>query len=135
MSCGIVMISEMTGNIGIIPVGVIGGKGGITMAFNFFYFITVDYFAPHYLGLVMGISNFVGRFSTVFAPAIAEIDEPVPMLTAISICVLATLMSIQLKQPQEFKKAKEIVEKKQEIRLSFMEPARKEDDIRYFVNE
>ena len=46
VSCTIIMISEMTGNTDTIPIGVVGGKGGITIAFNFFYIITVDYFTP-----------------------------------------------------------------------------------------
>jgi len=135
VACGLVMIAEISEVTAIIPIGVIGGKGGITIAFNFFYFITVDYFEPHYLGLVMGIANFVGRLSTVLAPAIAEIDEPVPMLTCIVICVLAGIMSLQLKQPESFKKAKEVVEKKQEIRLSFIDTSKKEDKSKYFIND
>jgi len=102
ISCALVMVAEMTEITAIIPIGVVGGKGGITIAFCFFYFITVDYFAPHYLGLVMGISNFFGRFSTVLAPAIAEVDEPVPMMTCIIICLMAGIMCLQLKVPQDF---------------------------------
>ena len=116
MSCTVIMLSEITGNTGIIPMGVVGGQGGITIAFNFFYIIIVEHFTPQYYGLVMGISNFAGKLSTVFAPAIAEIDQPFPMVVAISICAVATFMSTQLEQPVQLKQTVEVAEKKEKTK-------------------
>lgn len=75
----------------LIPVTVLGAKAGIAVAFAFLYFSTVSYFRSEYLGLIMGLMNVVGRLSTIAAPMIAEQDEPVPMLSAIILCSLATL--------------------------------------------
>ena len=69
----------------MIPVAVLGVKAGAAVSFGYFYFSTVSYFNSQYLGLVMGLSNVVGRMSTILAPIVAEMDHPMPMMTCIVI--------------------------------------------------
>lgn len=56
----------------VIPIGVLGAKMGISLSYSIFYFATVHYFESHYHGFVMGVSNFLARFTTIGAPIIAE---------------------------------------------------------------
>jgi hypothetical protein len=73
LSCVIVMFSEATGTLALVPIGVLGAKAGISLAFCFLYFSQVNYFSSAYLGLMFGSSNVVGRCSTILAPIVAEL--------------------------------------------------------------
>lgn len=81
----------------MIPFAVLGAKAGISIAFSFLYFSTVYYFPSPYLGLVMGFNNVAGRSSTIAAPMVAEMRDPIPMMTSIVLCLLALIGSILLK--------------------------------------
>jgi hypothetical protein len=80
----------------MIPFGVLGAKAGIAIAFAFLYFSMVSYFDSAFLGFVMGISNVVGRSSTILAPAIAEVADPVPMISSTAICIIALICCLML---------------------------------------
>jgi hypothetical protein len=116
--CGIsaflVILSESSGTDSLIPIAVLGAKAGISIAFCFLYFSTVNYFESQYLGLVMGFSNVVGRLSTIAAPMIAEQPDPIPMVSCIVLCMVSLFSSMQLEQPESLcKKETKEVEMKQ----------------------
>jgi len=67
------MIAEFYQIHWLIPVGVLGAKAGIAVAFCFLYFSQVNYFKSSFLGLMFGATNVVGRCSTILAPIVAEL--------------------------------------------------------------
>lgn len=52
----------------LIAAGVLGVKMGVTSAFCFLYFGVTFYFEPQFLGLAVGVCNFIGRIATIPAP-------------------------------------------------------------------
>uniref|UniRef100_A0A7S3CQF6 Uncharacterized protein n=1 Tax=Strombidium rassoulzadegani TaxID=1082188 RepID=A0A7S3CQF6_9SPIT len=90
LSCTLIMVSK-AGEAGEggwnVVLGVIGAKVGISNAFNFLYFTTVEYFPSKYLGFVMGFTNVVGRAFTILSPIVAEQKEPLPMGMCIVLCM------------------------------------------------
>ena len=99
LSALVVILSEYSGVEHLIPIAVLGAKAGISVAFCFLYFTTVNYFESKYLGLVMGFSNVSGRMSTIAAPIVAELPDPVPMLSVIVLCFLSLIASHKLQLP------------------------------------
>ena len=71
-ACALVIFAEIHQVEWLVPVGVLLAKLGISSAFSILYFATVHYFDTAYLGLMMGLTNLFGRFSTMFAPMVAE---------------------------------------------------------------
>jgi len=100
IACMLVMYAEMHSISWLVPIGVLGAKAGVSCAFCFVYFSTVNYFESSYLGFVMGFCNVAGRFSTIFAPMIAEKPDPMPMMSCIILCVVALVGCLLLEQPK-----------------------------------
>ena len=100
-ACGlgaiIIIIAETHSIDRLIPVAVLGAKAGVSVAFSFFYFSIVSYFPSTHLGLVMGFSNVAGRLSSIMAPIVAEMRDPIPMMTTMVLCVMAFAGSMSLK--------------------------------------
>lgn len=107
ISCGLVLFAESTNAIWLVPIAVLLAKSSITVAFCLLYFTNIDFFENQYLGFVMGVNNVFGRTSTILSPIIAEIGEPLPMLSCIFICVLSLFLSLRLEQPECLKKDKD----------------------------
>ena len=100
LACALACILVMVSTDGIlIPIGVLGAKASITIAFTFLYFSMVNYFDSAFLGFVMGISNVVGRLSTILAPVIAEMPDPIPMMSTMILCFGALVCCLMLQQP------------------------------------
>ena len=97
VSSFLVMIAEFYESQSLIPVGVLGAKAGIAVAFVFLYFSQVSFFQSSYLGLMFGATNVVGRCSTILAPIVAELQDPIPMVTSMVLCLIALFCSINLK--------------------------------------
>ena len=55
-----------------VPFGVLGAKFGTSMAFTFLYSGMIQFFRSDSLGLMIDLSNVIGRTSSVAAPMIAE---------------------------------------------------------------
>lgn len=98
------MYAEMNQVDFLIPFGVLFAKSAITTAFCFLYFTTVDYFESAYLGLAIGFCNVFGRGSTILSPVIAEMGEPLPMMSCVVVCAISFVMTLQLEQPDSLKK-------------------------------
>lgn len=48
-----------------------------------------------------------GRTSTILSPIVAEMGEPMPMVSCIIICTASMFLSLRLEQPSSLKKEKE----------------------------
>jgi len=90
-------ISESAENTFLIAIFVLFAKFGISASFNIVYLATMELFPPSILGTAFGISNIVARFSTVFAPMVVEMPEPVPMVSFVVLSVLAAVFTMKLK--------------------------------------
>ena len=112
VACVMVIFAEMYNSSWMIPVSVLFAKAGISVAFCFLYFSTVNYFPSAYLGFVMGFCNVAGSSSTIAAPIIAEMRDPIPMMTTIVLCFLAFIGSLNLKQPEELKQSQNQADQK-----------------------
>lgn len=93
-SCILVMFAEIHNANWLVPFGVLVGKFSITAAFCFLYFTTVDYFESSYLGFALGFCNVFGRGSTIMSPVIAEMGEPMPMMSCTVLCLVSFIMCI-----------------------------------------
>jgi len=94
------MYAQVSEKEWIVPLGVLGAKFGISIAFAYLYFSMVDYFPSAFLGFVMGVSNVIGRSSTILAPIVAEMSNPIPMVSSMAICSLAFSLCLMLKSPE-----------------------------------
>ena len=54
----------------------------------------------------MGVNNVFGRTSTVLSPIVAEMGEPMPMISCILICMASMVLSLRLEQPEALKRDK-----------------------------
>jgi hypothetical protein len=104
VSCLGVMFAELHDAHWLVPLGVLVGKFSITAAFCFLYFTTVDYFESSYLGFAIGLCNVFGRASTILSPVIAEMGEPLPMMSCAVLCLVSFIMCVQLEVPESLRK-------------------------------
>lgn len=103
VACGLVMYGSMNDAEGLIPLGIIGVKAGVSLGFSFLYFSSINFFENQYLGFQQGVCNVIGRSSTILAPMIAEKPDPVPMMSCIVLCISATVLTVALSQPENLK--------------------------------
>mmetsp|Transcript_17767 Transcript_17767/g.27477 ORF Transcript_17767/g.27477 Transcript_17767/m.27477 type:complete len:139 (+) Transcript_17767:1498-1914(+) len=112
LSCGLAIVSYVYDfEFGII-LAIIGAKIGISNAFNYIYFSTVEYFPTAFLGLVMGVTNVSGRSATIAAPLVAELARPIPMVSCIVLCAVSIIAALVLKEKEE-----DAEEKKAEVQM------------------
>ena len=64
----------------LMPVFIVITKVGSSGFFTCCYQATVDVFPTLFRGTAFGICNFIARFLTTFAPILAEIQPPTPMI-------------------------------------------------------
>jgi len=69
------------------PVFVLMARFGLASSFVSLYIANADVFPTLFSATAFGACNFVARFATSFAPSLAEVEEPVPMLTCLSLAV------------------------------------------------
>ena len=103
VSCVVIMIAEHGNYAALSPIGILGAKAGINVAFCFLYIGSINFFDNQFLGLQMGICNTIGRLGSAAAPLVAEVGAPTPMISCISVCVLAMAASAFLKQPEHLR--------------------------------
>ena len=92
-------IAEKNGLLGLVPVFILMAKFGICAGFAMLYMSTLVYFPSRFLGAIFGVCNTAARACTILAPMIAEVDTPIPELTAIFTCSLAVLGTRFLRIP------------------------------------
>ena len=74
-------------------------KLGVASGFNVIYIAHPKMFPTLFSMTSMGILNLICRFATIFAPFVAEVDEPVPMFTFTVTCFIASLCAMLLIEP------------------------------------
>lgn len=79
------------------PVFVLMTRFGLACSFCSLYIANADIFPTLFSATAFGACNFIARFATMFAPALAEVSPPYPMLTCMSLCILGGLGMIFLR--------------------------------------
>mmetsp|Transcript_38691 Transcript_38691/g.28051 ORF Transcript_38691/g.28051 Transcript_38691/m.28051 type:complete len:212 (+) Transcript_38691:929-1564(+) len=79
-------------------------KFGITSSFCILFLSIVDVFPTLFTATAFGICNFFARIGTIFSPSLAEVDEPIPMATCASMCLLGAIVSFSLRTKPPKKK-------------------------------
>ena len=80
---------------------VLMAKFGISGAFTIVYVAHPKMFPTLFSVTSMGIANWVSRLMTSFAPMVAEVDEPTPMLIFTILCIISTICTFFLKEPEQ----------------------------------
>ena len=96
-------MAEKNGWISEVPGLILLAKFGVCAGFAMLYMCTLVYFPSRYLGAVFGLCNTAARAVTILAPMVAELDTPIPELSVILTCLVATILSRFLKIPKEEK--------------------------------
>lgn len=76
----------------LMPLFVLLAKFGISGGFNLSYCATVDVFPVLFCGTGIGVCNFFARTLTIFAPMVAEVQPPLPMILFTSLSALGILV-------------------------------------------
>ena len=71
---------------------------GIAAAFANLYMGHMDLFPIVFSTTSMGICNFIARTLTVFAPIIGEIDQPTPEIIFTTLCIVAFVLSLFVRE-------------------------------------
>jgi len=85
----------------IVPFLVLGSRFGVAAAFSAVYMVNVKIFPTEYQGTIFGICNLIGRFSTIFAPFVAEMPSPTPLIVFAGLCGLSSLTALKLQEKKE----------------------------------
>ena len=75
-------------------------KFGLISGFNVIYIFHPKMFPTLFSMTSMGIMNIISRLFTIFAPFVAEMDEPIPMLTFTTLCFIAGTSALFLIEPE-----------------------------------
>ena len=78
------------------PLFVMSCKFGISGCFNAIYIGTATMFKPSLSGTAFGVCNFFARLATIFAPLIAEWEDPIPLTILVTMCICAAALVSQL---------------------------------------
>mmetsp|Transcript_13169 Transcript_13169/g.9227 ORF Transcript_13169/g.9227 Transcript_13169/m.9227 type:complete len:152 (+) Transcript_13169:532-987(+) len=97
------------------PVFVLMARFGLACSFCSLYIANADVFPTLFSATAFGACNFIARFATMFAPTLAEVSPPVPMLTCMSLCILGALCVFALKASKQSVKEEDSFEKAKEI--------------------
>lgn len=75
-----------------MPVFVTIAAFGINGCFCLVYVIMVDVFPTLFVATAFGICNFAARIATIFAPVVAELSPPLPMILFTSMTLLGAVL-------------------------------------------
>ena len=82
-------------------------KFGLAFSFMINYLSMVQLFPTLFCGTATGICNFAGRMATIFAPIVAELEPPTPILILGSLLLAAFASSTLLIIPSLEKEKKD----------------------------
>ena len=92
-----VMFSEMASENYrnyFVPVCLFVMNAGVSASFANLYIGHLDLFPMVFASTSMGICNILARFITILAPMVAEVSEPVPEIVFTTVCIIAAIVSI-----------------------------------------
>lgn len=72
-------------------------KGGVKMTFNIVYLANAQIFPAIFAGTAFGICNIGAKLATIFAPYMAEVDPPAPMIVFTILSSIAALLSLLIR--------------------------------------
>ena len=72
-------------------------KGGMKMTFAIVYLANAQIFPAIFAGTAFGICNIGAKLVTIFAPYIAEVNAPVPMVIFTILSSIAALLSLLMR--------------------------------------
>jgi len=78
----------------IVPICLLVANFGSCGNFSNLYIGHLDLFPVVFGTTTMGICNVVARFATIFAPVVAEVEEPYPMIAYTALCIMAAITSM-----------------------------------------
>ena len=90
-----------------VPYAVLSAKFGASAAFAMLYMSTISYFPSRFMGIVFGICNVTARAITILAPMIAEAPEPIPEISMVISCFVASILSRCIVKTDEVKPSPE----------------------------
>ena len=83
----------------LMPYMIFISKGGIAAMFSVTYIANSQLFPAIFAGTAFGIGNFSGKMMSLFAPMLAELEEPIPLYIVSVLAVLLFMVSLFLKPP------------------------------------
>eukprot|EP00347_Sterkiella_histriomuscorum_P000203 403376785 len=92
------MLDQNSINQYVLPIMILLAKAGVSAAFNVCYFATSNIFPTIYSGTAMGICNFFAKSLTMMSPIIAEINDPIPTLVLIGMCILSIFVTFAINE-------------------------------------
>ena len=78
----------------VVPVCLFVMNSGVSASFANIYVGHLDLFPVVFASTSMGFCNIIARFTTIFAPMVAEVDQPVPEIIFTTVCVIAAVVSL-----------------------------------------
>ena len=80
-------------HVDLIPVFILLAKCGVSATFNICYLANAQIFPAIFSGTAFGICNIGAKLATIFAPLVAEVDPPIPMILFTCTAFLAGIIS------------------------------------------
>ncbi len=94
-TCGsIAMLIFSVQHPGAVPYMILLAKGGVKMTFNIVYLANAQIFPAIFAGTAFGICNIGAKLATIFAPYMAEVDPPVPMIVFTILASIAAFLAL-----------------------------------------
>ena len=91
----------------LFPFFVLLAKLGISSAFNILYVSHADVFPVLFAATALGFTNFVTRIITGISPILAQVEEPIPMIIFLALCI-AGCLTVQFVNDQQSKGLQEL---------------------------
>lgn len=80
-------------NPDLLPVMILATRFGVSATFNICYLANAQLFPSIFAGTAIGICNIFAKMSTIVAPMLAEVADPVPMTVFAVITGMASILS------------------------------------------
>lgn len=77
----------------LVPFMIIATRFGVSATFNICYLANAQLFPAIFAGTAIGICNIFAKLSTIIAPLLAEVKDPIPMTVFAIITGAASLLS------------------------------------------
>jgi hypothetical protein len=77
----------------LVPLMILVAKFGICSSFNFVFLANSFLFPPIFVSTAFGICNFFAQITTILAPSVAEIQDPIPMFIFATLTLIGTIAS------------------------------------------
>jgi len=113
----LLFIDPVGTNLGwLILVSVFVSRFSIGMAFVFVFSINGESFPSLFLPVSIGMSSAVGHMVSILSPEVAELDQPLPMITFLAVSIVGFVTHFFLQVPEDKESLiKELIQEKAEL--------------------